>query len=240
MSELVRKKKYQFTSSVKLPNIEEIIEAASDFSTPTDKKILVSEEKKSDKKDIKEITKAANLSKEQLELQKLGIEIADAEIKRAKEKELARAAELRRLCQEREAMAQKRIDEENAKKKAEEDAAKAKAFEKVAKARADAEAAKLKEAEEVRRALEAEQAFHNLGQYEMPPVVHEDVKEESEQSYDLSEVAENPFDEKAKQAKKTPAEKKEFKETILDDDFTEEMEFLDDTSESVDDGFLDF
>ena len=235
MSELVRQKKYQFTSSVKLPNLEEIIEAASDFSTPTEKKILVSE-KPSDKKDIKEITKKVNLSKEQLELQKLGIEIADAEIKRAKEKELARAAELRRLCQEREKMAQKRIDEENAKQKAAEDAAKAKAFEKVAKARA--EAARVQAEEEERKAINEEAAFHALDQYQMPPILPDQGETAAEKTYDVSEVAENPFDERVKQVKKAPAEKKEFKETILQDDFQEEMEFLDDTSESVDD--LDF
>ncbi len=237
MSELVRQKKYQFTSSVKLPNLEEIIEAASDFSTPTEKKILISE-KPSEKKDIKEITKTANLSKEQLELQKLGIEIADAEIKRAKEKELARAAELRRLCQEREKMAQKRIDEENAKQKAEEDAAKARAFEKVAKARAEAEAARTLAEENERRSLAEEAAFHDLENYQMPPILPEQDETVAEKTYDVSEVAENPFDERAKQVKKAPAEKKEFKETILQDDYQDEMEFLDDTSESVDD--LDF
>lgn len=199
MSEIVKQRKYNFVTPVKLPKLEEIIEAASDFSTPTEKKILVGESEEA-KKDISKITKQVTISKEQMELQKLGIEVADAEIKRAKEKELARAEELRRLCREREMMAQKRAEEE-------------------AQKAADGTTAKKTVAEPV----------------EEPAV------EEVEQVYaDLSEIAENPFDEDAAPKKREPAEKHEFRETVLEDDYTEEMGFLDDSSESVDDDFLDF
>ena len=199
MREIVKQRKYNFVTSVKLPKLEEIIEAASDFSTPTEKKILVGEAEEA-KKDISKITKQVTMSKEQLELQKLGIAVADAEIQRAKEKELARAEELRRLCRERELMAQKRAEEEAMKA-------------------ADGTTAKKAVAE----------------------TVEEQVAEEGEKVYDnISEIAENPFDENAAPKKKEPAEKAEFHETVLEDDYTEEMGFLDDSSESVDDDFLDF
>lgn len=200
MSEIVKQRKYNFVTSVKLPKLEEIIEAASDFSTPTEKKILVGESEESSKKDISKLTKQVAMSKEQMELQKLGIEVADAELKRAKEKELARAEELRRLCRERERMAQRRAEEESMK------------------------------AEDGTTAKKA-----------VVEPVEEQVVEEVEKVYeDLSEVAENPFDENAVPKKRETAEKHEFQETVLEDDYTEEMGFLDDSSESVDDDFLDF
>ncbi len=222
MSEIVKQRKYHFVSSVKMPNLEEIIEAASDFSTPTDKKILVGEEKK---KDISQITKQATMSKEQLELQKLGIQVADAEIERAKQKELARAEELRRLCKEREMMAQKRAEEEAMKAD-------------------DGTTAKKKEVTEEDLPTEMSSVpapldtskLKALGQ--LPPL--EETKTEEPYYEDLSAVAENPFDESAPAKKKEPAEKKEFQETVLEDDYTEKMDFLDDSSESVDDDFLDF
>ncbi len=203
MSEIVKQRKYNFVSSVKLPKLEEIIEAASDFSTPTEKKILVGEDQTKKKKSIEDITKQVTMSKEQLELQKLGIAVADTEIKRAKEKELARAEELRRLCKEREMMAQKRAEEEAMKA-------------------ADGTTAKKTIVEET------------FSEADVPEEIEENVYA------DLSEVAENPFDESKVAKKREPAEKHEFQETILEDDYTEEMDFLDDSSESVDDDFLDF
>jgi len=204
MSEIVKQRKYNFVSSVKLPKLEEIIEAASDFSAPTDKKIVLGDVKPG-KKDISDITKQAKLSKEQMELQKLGIAVADAELQRAKEKELARAEELRRLCRERELMAQKRAEEEAMKA-------------------SDGTTAKKKEAEKSVETVSAEAP----------------VKDVEEKQYDLSEVAENPFDDNFEPKQREPREKEEFHETVLEDDYQEEMGFLDDSSESVDDDFLDF
>lgn len=185
-----KKKKYEFISSVKLPNIDEIIEAASDFTAPTDKKIVIGNPKNANRV-ISEIKKQQPFSKEQLELQKLGYAVASEEARRAKEKEMARAEELRRLCREREALAKKKEEEANGK---------------------------------------------------MPPIAPVDSSSApaSEAANVPSDVAENPFDSGYKAIKKEPAEKQEFKETILEDDYKEEMDFREDTSESVDDDFMDF
>ncbi|MBP5491390.1 MAG: hypothetical protein J6Y08_00930 [Clostridiales bacterium] len=194
MSVIVKEKKYQFKSTVRLPDMDEIMEAASDFSEPTDKKIVIG----NSKQDIKEIAKKAAYSKEQAEMNKLGMAVVEAEMKRAKEKELARAEELRRLCRERELMAKKRQEEEEMKAKGI----------KVVPTETSSETAP--EAPEMERSQD-----------------------------EISEIAINPFDAK-KPVTKEKAEKEEFKETILQDDYTDEMEFLEDSSESVDDDFLDF
>ena len=188
MSEMVKKKKYDFISSVRLPNIDEIIEAASDFSAPTDKKITIGSSARKASSIVSEIKKQNKFSLEQLEMEKLGLAVADEEARRAKEKELARAEELRRLCREREAMKQK--------------AALAAAGKPVDQA------------------------------------APSDVAAPVSESVVSSDIAENPFDAGYKPTKKV--EKQEFHETILKDDYTEEMEFREDTSESVDDDFMDF
>ena len=56
---------------------------------------------------------------------------------------------------------------------------------------------------------------------------------------DISELAMNPFDDNAPKIRPVK-EKEEFKETILEDDYKEEMDLREDSSESVEDDFLDF
>ena len=56
---------------------------------------------------------------------------------------------------------------------------------------------------------------------------------------DISEIAMNPFEDKPIGSKPIK-EKEEFKETILDDDYKEEMDLREDSSESVEGDFLDF
>ena len=118
MSEEIKQKKYQFETKIKLPNMQEILDAASDFTEPSAKKLQV--EKSSDetttktktKKDIMELAHKVALTPEQAELQKLGDAVADEAVRQAKEKELKRAEELRRLRRERDELAQKRAEEE--------------------------------------------------------------------------------------------------------------------------------
>lgn len=278
MSDTSKEKKYKFTSKVKLPNMQEILDAASDFTPPTDKKLDVAKDASasssgSKKLDIKELTKQMSMSAEQAELQKLGDAVADAEVRRAKEKERQRAEELRRLCKEREEEAQKKADEER--KVAEEERRKAiEAAREKANARKEAEAAAAaREMAEQTARDEHEQMELNFDDIEqahaekMPPVaasankteVETEVMKSSDEvtvskedkasetpaataseepGKDLSSMAENPFDDKPKESKSK--EKEEFKETVLEDDYKEEMDLREDTSESVDDDFLDF
>ena len=273
MSDTPKERKYQFDSKVRLPNMQEIIDAASDFTPPTDKKF--DSEKESavtggKKLDIKELTKQASMSPEQAELQKLGDAVANAEIQRAKEKERLRAEELRRLCKEREEEAQKKAQEER--KVAEEERRKAiEAAREKANARKEAEAAAAarelaeQDARDTHSSMELDLddivAAHES---KMPPVktassesapasdTEKPADEASpvsdfpassmsapeERREDLSAVADNPFEDKPKETK--PKEKEEFKETVLEDDYMDEMDLREDSSESVDDDFLDF
>ena len=266
MSDTPKEKKYQFDSKVKLPNLQEILDAASDFTPPSDKKLDVAKDAApsgSKKLDIKELTKQVSMSPEQAELQKLGDAVADAEIRRAKEKERQRAEELRRLCKEREEEAQKKADEER--KVAEVERRKA-----IEAAREKANARKEAEAAAAARELEAQKAKDDHAGMELnlddiaipepvklPPIFASKLKEMEEaesakkEAAEVSEetsaspeekvssdIAENPFDSKPKDSK--PKEKTEFKETVLEDDYKEEMDLREDTSESVDDDFLDF
>ena len=41
MSDEIREKKYKFESSIKLPDMQEILDAASDFTPPSDKPVEV-------------------------------------------------------------------------------------------------------------------------------------------------------------------------------------------------------
>ena len=68
MSDTPKEKKYQFDSKVKLPNLQEILDAASDFTPPSDKKLDVAKDvapSGSKKLDIKELTKQVSMSPEQ-------------------------------------------------------------------------------------------------------------------------------------------------------------------------------
>ena len=55
---------------------------------------------------------------------------------------------------------------------------------------------------------------------------------------DISDLAMNPFEDRP--IMKHIKEKEAFKETILEDDYKEKMDLREDTSESVDEDFLDF
>ena len=115
MSEEIREKKYKFESKIKLPDMQEILDAASDFTPPSEKKLeveTVEQAKDKEKKSIMELAHKPVLSPEQEELQRLGMAVADEEIRRAKEKERQRAEELRRLCREREELAKKKEEED--------------------------------------------------------------------------------------------------------------------------------
>ena len=261
MSEEIKQKKYQFETKIKLPNMQEILDAASDFTPPSEKKLEVTakthEEKK---KDIKDLAHQVVLSPEQAELQKLGNEVADEAVRIAKEKELKRAEELRRLCREREELAQKRAEEEQ--KIADEEKRKAiQAAREKAQARKDAAAA---EAAAAAAAITADgsqiDSLDDLDQLtaqpsldKLPPIGGEPQGEAAapaqeaqisseapseEAMVDISELAVNPFEEKPIQNKPVK-EKEEFKETILEDDYKEEMDLREDTSESVEGDFLD-
>ncbi|MBO4927791.1 MAG: hypothetical protein J5379_06025 [Clostridiales bacterium] len=263
------KKKYQFETKIKLPDMQEILDAASDFTAPSEKKLEVKADTDK-KKDIKELAHQAVLSPEQEELQKLGQVVADEEIKRAKAKELARAEELRRLCREREELARQKAEEER--KIAMEDKRKAiEAAREKAQARKDAQAA-----EEAARAAQADadtgkgfqadghviteeeeremlSGYSSGPRFEMPPIPQfvepsstDDAKKDSAETMtvqpdtsdsetkDTSEIAENPFE--AKPMSYRPIKEKEaFKETVLEDDYKEEMDLREDSSESVDD-----
>ncbi len=213
------KKKYQFETKIKLPNMQEILDAASDFTAPSEKKLQVTQAsaKESEKKDIQDLAHKVTLTSEQAELQKLGTAVADEVIREAKEKELRRAEELRRLCREREELAQKRAEEEQ--KIADEEKRKAiQAAREKARARKDAAAAEA--------AAEAAKTVST---------VSEATEEES--MVDISELAVNPFDENAVQYRPFK-EKEAFRETILEDDYKEEMDLREDSSESVEGDFL--
>ncbi|MBR5039880.1 MAG: hypothetical protein IKX68_02050 [Clostridiales bacterium] len=262
MSEEIKQKKYQFETKIKLPNMQEILDAASDFTPPSEKKLEVTaktpEEKK---KDIKDLAHKVVLTPEQAELQKLGNEVADEAVRIAKEKELKRAEELRRLCREREELAQKRAEEEQ--KIADEEKRKAmQAAREKAQARKDAAAAA--EAAAAAAAITADgsqiDSLDDLDQLtaqpsldKLPPIggrpqgeaaapaQEAQISSEApsdEPMVDISELAVNPFEEKSIQNKPVK-EKEEFKETILEDDYKEEMDLREDTSESVEGDFLD-
>ena len=264
MSEEIKQKKYQFETKIKLPNMQEILDAASDFTPPSEKKLEVTaktpEEKKKEIMDLAHKVVKVVLTPEQAELQKLGNEVADEAVRIAKEKELKRAEELRRLCREREELAQKRAEEEQ--KIADEEKRKAmQAAREKAQARKAAAAA---EAAAAAAAITADgsqiDSLDDLDQLtaqpsldKLPPIGGEPQGEAAapaqeaqisseapseEAMVDISELAVNPFEEKPIQNKPVK-EKEEFKETILEDDYKEEMDLREDTSESVEGDFLD-
>ncbi|MBO4649672.1 MAG: hypothetical protein J5653_00600 [Clostridiales bacterium] len=271
MSEEIKQKKYQFETKIKLPNMQEILDAASDFTPPSEKKLEVTEKTPEDKKkDIKDLVHKVALTPEQAELQKLGNAVADDAIRRAKEKELKRAEELRRLCREREELAQKKAEEEQ--KIADEEKRKAlQAAREKAQARKDAAAAEAAAAEAAAAAAitadgsqidsldDLDQLTAQPSLEKLPPIggdtkTEPEVTEETapvqetvqaaevpseEPMVDISELAVNPFEQNGMQYKPIK-EKEEFKETILEDDYKEEMDLREDTSESVEGDFLDF
>ena len=269
MSEEIRQRKYQFESKIRLPNMKEILDAASDFTEPSAKKLQVAEGSPDEKKvGAADLAHKAALSPEQAELQNLGNAVADEAIRAAKERELKRAEELRRLCREREELAQKRAAEEQ--KLADEEKKKAiQAAREKAQARKDAAAAaeaaaaaaitsdgtapeslddldnltvqpqaeKLPPIGGVKPAdAEAEQVPSPAPVQETAQAVQEAPSEEP--MVDISELAINPFEDKPQQNKKVK-EKEEFKETLLEDDYKEEMDLREDSSESVEGDFLD-
>lgn len=255
MSDEIREKKYKFESSIRLPNMQEILDAASDFTPPSEKKMEVaaSETAATEKKSVMDLVHKPNLSPEQEELQKLGMEVANEEIRRAKEKERQRAEELRRLCREREELAQKKAEEEQ--KIANEEMKKAiQAAREKAQARKDAAAAAAEEAKKNEDAtpeelsldeqidsIPASPDFKMPPVEKMPPVVPQQKEADSSDDtmVDISELAMNPFDDNAPKIRPVK-EKEEFKETILEDDYKEKMDLREDSSESVEDDFLDF
>ncbi len=259
MSDEIREKKYKFESSIKLPDMQEILDAASDFTPPSDKKIEVapSETQETEKKSVLELAHKVNLSPEQQELQKLGMAVANEEVRKAKEREQQRAEELRRLRAEREELAAKKAEEE--KMIADEEMKKAiQAAKDKAQARKDAASA-----EEARLAAQQEHEAKSIEEQiesmpteglklpsfvtKMPPIVpkeeetsKEEAPKEEETMVDISEVAVNPFVENAMKYRPIAKPKEEFKETILENDYKDEMDLKEDSSESVDDSFLDF
>ena len=259
MSDEIREKKYKFESSIKLPDMQEILDAASDFTPPSDKKIEVapSETKEVEKKSVLELAHKVNLSPEQQELQKLGMAVANEEVRKAKEREQQRAEELRRLRAEREELAAKKAEEE--KMIADEEMKKAiQAAKDKAQARKDAASA-----EEARLAAQQEHEAKSIEEQidsmpsgglklasfveKMPPIVpkedetaKEETAKEEETMVDISEVAVNPFVENAMKYRPIAKPKEEFKETILENDYKDQMDLKEDSSESVDDSFLDF
>lgn len=221
MSEVEKQKKYQFTSNVRLPNMSEIEEAASDFSAPDTKNLNVS---KTLTQSGAEILKS--MSNEQQELQKLGMQVADVveEQKRLrKAKEEARAAELRRLREER---------DEIAKKQAEEAQAKSDEEKKQSIQEAKDRAAARKEAER------AEQERLNLERQQEEEAQAELLEAEAEMQGQTF-FEEDPFAPSGV-TKREPKAKEEFKETVLKEDYQEEMEFREDSSETVDSDYWDF
>ena len=271
MSEEIREKKYKFESKIKLPDMQEILDAASDFTPPSEKKLeveTVEQAKDKEKKSIMELAHKPVLSPEQEELQRLGMAVADEEIRRAKEKERQRAEELRRLCREREELAKKK-EEEDQKAAAEEMKKAIQAAKEKAQARKDAASAEeaQKEAEKAEQELSIDEqidrmAYPDTG-FKMPPIasssdeledtvssepsaVNEEPAQdksgstEEETMVDISELAINPFEDRPIMKRMKEKEKEEFKETILEDDYKEQMDLREDTSESVDEDFLDF
>ena len=261
MSEEIREKKYKFESKIKLPDMQEILDAASDFTPPSEKKLeveTVEQAKDKEKKSIMELAHKPVLSPEQEELQRLGMAVADEEIRRAKEKERQRAEELRRLCREREELAKKK-EEEDQKAAAEEMKKAIQAAKEKAQARKDAASAEeaQKEAEKAEQELSIDEQIDRMAYpdngFKMPPIassepsaVNEEPAQdksgstEEETMVDISELAVNPFEDRPIMKRMKEKEKEEFKETILEDDYKEEMDLREDTSESVDEDFLDF
>lgn len=274
MSEEIKKKKYQFETKIKLPNMQEILDAASDFTEPSAKKLQVEKSsgetttKTTTKKDIMELAHKVALTPEQAELQKLGDAVADEAVRQAKEKELKRAEELRRLRREREELAQKRAEEEQ--KIADEEKRKAmQAAREKAQARKDAAAAEAAAAAAAAAASaitadgsqidsldDLDDLTVQTSVLKLPPLQNpassepkteapaeaaSTVSEVSDEDsmVDISEIAMNPFEDKPIGSKPIK-EKEEFKETILDDDYKEEMDLREDSSESVEGDFLDF
>ena len=271
MSEEIREKKYKFESKIKLPDMQEILDAASDFTPPSEKKLeveTVEQQKDKEKKSVMELAHKPALSPEQEELQRLGMEVADEEIRRAKEKERQRAEELRRLCREREELAKKKEEEEQ--KAAAEEMKKAiQAAKEKAQARKDAASAEeaQKEAAKAEQELSIDEQIDRMAYpdngFKMPPIasssdeledtvssepstVNEEPAQdksgstEEETMVDISELAINPFEDRPIMKRMKEKEKEEFKETILENDYKEEMDLREDTSESVDEDFLDF
>ncbi len=261
MSEEIREKKYKFESKIKLPDMQEILDAASDFTPPSEKKLeveTVEQAKDKEKKSIMELAHKPVLSPEQEELQRLGMAVADEEIRRAKEKERQRAEELRRLCREREELAKKK-EEEDQKAAAEEMKKAIQAAKEKAQARKDAASAEeaQKEAEKAEQELSIDEQIDRMAYpdngFKMPPIassepsaVNEEPAQdksgstEEETMVDISELAINPFEDRPIKKRIGEKEKEEFKETILEDDYKEQMDLREDTSESVDEDFLDF
>ena len=273
MSDGMKERKYKFESKIRLPNMQEILDAASDFTAPSEKPLEVAKDPEK-KPSIKELAKKADLSPDLKALQQMSEDVADAEVRRAKEKELQRAEELRRLCREREEAAQAKAEEQqkiaDEEKKKAIQAAKDKAqARKDAEAEAEANAAKTKvndtsaldalfqlpSIESIKqpdfgKAKEtvSEEISEDTAPKTEPVKTEQEVKAEEpvvpapapeEEPKDISKIAMNPFAEDA--MKYRPIKKKEeFKETILKEDYTEEMDLRADTSESVDDDFLDF
>lgn len=244
MSDGIREKKYKFESKIKLPDMQEILDAASDFTPPSEKKLevaTVEQEKEREKKSVMDLAHKPVLSPEQEELQRLGMAVADEEIRRAKEKERQRAEELRRLCREREELAKKKEEEEQKAAAAEMKKAIQAAKEK-AQARKDAASAEeaLKEAAMEEEELSIDEQIDRMAfpetEEKMPPIVPQTPDEEP--MVDISELAVNPFEDRP--IMKRIKEKEAFKETILEDDYKEQMDLREDTSESVDEDFLDF
>lgn len=266
MSEEIREKKYKFESKIKLPDMQEILDAASDFTPPSEKKLeveTVEQAKDKEKKSIMELAHKPVLSPEQEELQRLGMAVADEEIRRAKEKERQRAEELRRLCREREELAKKK-EEEDQKAAAEEMKKAIQAAKEKAQARKDAASAEEAEKEAQRQAAQEEElsideqidrmAYPDTG-FKMPPIGADSESEKEQETsvpaeasqaaeddtmVDISELAVNPFEDRPIKKRIKEKEKEEFKETILEDDYKEKMDLREDTSESVDEDFLDF
>ena len=252
MSEEKKQKKYQFESKIKLPDMQEILEAASDFTPPSAKKLEVKNvEQDQEKKRVMDLAQKPHLSPEQEQLQRLGLAVANEEIRRAQEKERQRAEELRRLCREREELAKKKEEEEQ--KAAAEEMKKAiQAAKEKAQARKDAASAEEAQKEAEREAAQAEEelaideqidrmAFPET-ENKMPPIAAKTDAETSdtdeETMVDISDLAMNPFEDRP--IMKHIKEKEAFKETILEDDYKEKMDLREDTSESVDEDFLDF
>lgn len=221
MSESEKQKKYQFTSSVRLPNMSEIEEAASDFSAPDASKLSVS---KSTNLSGAEILKS--LANEKQELQKLGVQVADIveeQKKRQKEKEAARAAELRRLREERDEIAKKQAEEEQAKSEEERRQSIQEAKERAA-VRKEAE-----RAEQERIEMEHQQEAE----------AEAELLETEAEMQGRALLEEDHFASKGV-VKREPKVKEAFKETILKEDYQEEMEFREDSSETVDSDYWDF
>lgn len=247
MSDNEKQKKYQFTSNVRLPNINEIMEAASDFSAPNTKNLSVS---KTANQTVVDATKQPNMSQDKEELQKLGMQVADIveeQKRQRKAKEEARAAELRRLREERDEIAQKKLQEEQAIADEEKKKSIQEAKERAA-ARKEAERLEAERLEAER--LQAEQAQNELDEETFFAEEEARVEAEAEQlaarraveeeSVKAASVAENFWTRAKNKLDDIGKEKPEFKETVLKEDYEEEMDFREDSSEEVDSDYWDF